>query len=282
MIENTISIDSSEGFDIPVWGDVKAEDNTSQQEDMAADGGENSTEQTAAAEEEKAELHTAQETVDTIENPEVQQGETVELNLYGSKMQVPLEEAKQAAQKGFAFEHIKAQLEARKNDARIKTLENIAQIKGTTISQLLCAIQSEAVRDSLTQQYGDFETVPQEAISKAVADLEQTRTSIAQSEEEIARQGWKAQLRNFVAENPGVKEIPPQVIDTAKAGVPLADAYSRYGRDALDAQLKEAKLELEMLKSQSSAAKKAMPSATNTAENKTRSSNFAQRMKSTW
>lgn len=216
----------------------------------------------------------------TTENPPEEA--VVELTVYGQKVAVTQSEARAAAQKGMAFEHVKQQLAQAKNDPRLKALEEVALIKGVTVSQLVDSLHSSAVTDRLVQQYGSIEAAPWQAVNDAVKAVEKHSAQIAAAEKTAQQLHWKSQLREFLENNPGCTDIPQQVLQMAKQGHRLTDAYAAYQNSVLSQQLADTRQELDMFKSQSQAAKRATPSARSTMEQGSETNKFLELMKSTW
>ena len=275
MIENTISIDGTEVLKAPVNAD--AEETKVHNENISA--AEAETDENGDA----AELETAgAEAGNTPENTADQPEMMVELNLYGEKVQVPLSQAVAQAQKGMAFEHMKNQLAAAKNDARLSTLQTIAGRSGKTTAQLVMDMHSDFVADNLARRYGSVANAPLDEVAKAVSEIEDCRRQIQRSEAEMQHNDWKAQLMEFISHNPGCRDIPESVLDAAKQGEKISDAYSRFYGNKINEELTEAKREIEMLRSQQKAAKNSTPSAADVGASKPKENEFLKLMKSTW
>lgn len=220
---------------------------------------------------------------DTVADGENQPEETVELILYGEKVTLPVSQAKEAAQKGLAFDHIKNQLQETKNDARIKALEAIAATSGRTVAQLMCEMQQRAVTDSIIEKYGSIEAAPFEELSRGVNTIAAMEKSFGEVEKTAEKQHWKAQLREFHHNNPGVREIPQEVVEMAKKGEDLSLAYHRFTAVQLEQQLQETQRKLEALKAENKSAKSSTPSAANVgAANRKNEDEFYRMMRSTW
>ena len=175
MIENTISIDGTEVLKAPVNADAEEtkvhNENISATEDEADENGDTAELETASAEDGNTPENTA-------DQPEMM----VELNLYGEKVQVPLSQAVAQAQKGVAFEHMKNQLAAAKNDARLSTLQTIAGRSGKTTAQLVMDMHSDFVADNLARRYGSVANAPLDEVAKAVSESEYCRRQRQRSE----------------------------------------------------------------------------------------------------
>ena len=102
------------------------------------------------------------------------------------------------------------------------------------------------------------------------------------SEAEMKQNDWKAQLMEFVCQNPGCKDIPESVLGAAKHGEKISDAYSRFYGNKISEELNEAKREIDMLRSQQKAAKNSTPSAADVGAAKPKENEFLKLMKSTW
>ena len=275
MIENTISIDSTDVLDASVSADAEEtkvhNENIFETEEEADENGGTAEAETADSEEENAPEKTA-------DQPEMM----VELNLYGEKVQVPLSQAVAQAQKGMAFEYMKNQLAAAKKDARLSTLQTIAGRKGKTTAQLVMDMHSDFVTDELIGRYGSIASTPMEEIARAVREIEECRRQMQRSETEMQQNSWKAQLMEFAENNPGCKDIPEAVLGAVKQGERISDAYSRFYGNKINEELNEAKREIDMLKSQQKAAKNSTPSAADVGAVKPKENEFLKLMKSTW
>ena len=234
MIENTISIDGT-------IVDNDTLNNVSDETKVQNFDGEKQQMHLCESDEEITDSDDVM-TSDNTENLSADQPETtVELNLYGEKVQVPLSQAIAAAQKGMAFERVKMQLEDARNDCRLKALEDLAKHSGKSSYQLVGDMQHQAVMADLLERYGSWENMPVQEIGKAVAELEALRKNLAESENRTARSRWSGQFMEFVAANPGCTEIPDEVIAAAKNGDNISQAYSRFNGNRLEKELTEAK-----------------------------------------
>ncbi|MBE6887150.1 MAG: hypothetical protein E7484_01870 [Ruminococcaceae bacterium] len=279
MIENTISIDNSSDTEAEKVNALLLQHN---KETAQQDIGEN---EESAVEKDCTDngktLPAGQEPAE--DEQEKPSEETVELTLYGEKVQLAKSQALAAAQKGMAFEHIKGQLSAAKNDVRLKTLENIAAMKGQTIAAFIGDLQHRAMADDIAAKYGGIENAPTQVLSEAVRTLEQSRISLEQREAQARQHHVNLQLMEFLEKNPGVKEIPQEVMQLAEKGENIALAYSRFNENRLAKELSEAKRELEMIKSEEKAKRSSTPTAMNSgAANESRENEFLKLMKSTW
>ena len=273
MIENTISIDCTEALET---ADINAEYETKvQNENISATEAETENDKMS----EEAQADGAEKTEDSSAD---QQEDTVELKLYGETVRVPLSQAVVQAQKGMAFEFLKAQLADARNDARLKTLEAVAQHSGKTLSHLVLDIHSNAVTERLIAQYGSIEDVPYEACAQAVEEIENCRRQLEHSENDRRKNHWRSQLMEFVETNPGVREIPDEVIKAAAKGDKLSDAYSRFYGNKIKQELDEARHEIDILKSRSTAAQRSTPSAAAVGGVSPKENEFLKIMKSTW
>ena len=276
MIENTISIDSTavdEGALDNAANETKVQNFSGEEQDMKLCGNDEKT----AAEDAVCKPENTENS--TADQPE----QTVELNLYGEKVQVPLSRAIAAAQKGMAFEHIKMQLADARNDYRLKALDALAKQSGKSTYQLVGDMQHQAVMADLLGRYGSWENVPLQEMGRAVSELEELRRNLAESEQREVRGRRTGQLMDFITANPGCTEIPDEVIAAAKNGEDISKAYSRFNGSRLEKELTEAKREIDILKSENAAAAKSTPSAKNAgASGKPKENEILKIMKSTW
>ena len=272
MIENTISIDSTDVLNSKK--ELFADETEVQK--IEASNAEEKTEDYGYGTE-KSENSAQEES--GADQPEMM----LELNVYGNKMQVPVSRAVAAAQKGIAFEHIKAQLADAKNDVRLKTLETLAAQSGKTVSALVLDMHTDAVTNDLVARYGSIADVPYDEVAKAVMSIENCRAQLQQGDVLAQKNSWRTQLAEFVENNPGCTDIPPDVIEAAKQGENISRAYSRLYDSRLTEELNEAKREIDILKSQQKSEKTSTPSAAGTASaGKTKENEFLKIMKSTW
>ena len=269
MIENTISIDES-----TVVEDMadNATDNAecTQGEDWRAD------------EEKESRAADVQQTSDEGEtNPS--EDKKISLTVYGQQVEVSLEEAKAAAQKGMAFEQMKGQLAVAKNSYYLKAMEDMAKESGIDLAEYITRSATEASRKRLEESYGSLSAVPFHILEKEIVRISQLKSSMAEQATEERKDVWRDQLADFLRDNPGCKVIPDQVIETAKLTGNLALAYSMHNADSLKARLEQTTRELDMLKADAQSKKKALPTARSTAaEGSYRDDDFYKMMKSTW
>ncbi len=273
MIENTISIDS------------KAVD-TAENETSVAETAENSkaaqgNDWQGYEEKESGDVQNA-DTPDGEKTTE-SEGEKMKLTVYGEEYEMSFEEAKAAAQKGVAFEKVKAQLANARNNIHLRTLEQIAAAKGTTLAQLVSDIAHGEEHARLSKEYGDIYHVPANVIEESVNRLARLRENLRTGQIVQAADDWSSQLREFMEDNPGNRQIPDEVIETAKLTGNLALAYSDYNARQLAEELARTKAELEMLKAEKETAKGTTPSAKSVAaEGDYEDDSFRKMMRSTW
>lgn len=268
MIENTISIDSS------VDSNENIINNYETDKTQNVDNETNSQNEKIVENQQTEALEQSQ----TSEEDEV-----MTLNLYGESVELPVSQAKIIAQKGLAFDHLKSQLAMAKNDVRLKTLENIAEMKGQTISQLMSDIHRQTLTDQIVNQYGSIENAPFEEINRVVKEFENSEKNWDKCEADIQKENFKSQFREFLQYNPGCTEIPDEVIQAVKNGENLSLAYSRYNEYMLENELSDLKREIEVLKSEEKAKKTSTPSAMNMgAKNNYESQEFYNMFRSTW
>ncbi len=216
------------------------------------------------------------------ETGETQPEETMELTVYGEKVKVTAKEAVAAAQKGLAFDRIKEQLAHSKNDARLRMLESIAEAKGTDTWTLMYEMQHKSVTDDIISRYGSIEAAPFEEVVKGVNTIALAQQNLADYRQTAEKYGWQEQLAQFYENNPGVREIPQEVIAMAKKGHNLDTAYHIFTSGQVKKRLENKERELEMLKAENKSAKSSMPSAANTAAADKKEDEFYKLMKSTW
>ena len=135
----------------------------------------------------------------------------------------------------------------------------------------------------LEKEYGDLNNVPVEILGQSIGRLSQLRNELADSHLAMKTEDWSRQLREYQEDNPGGKEIPPEVIETAKQTGSLALAYSDYNARQLAEQLSKTKAELELLKAEKQTSKGTPPSALSVAAyGEGEDDSFRRMMRSTW
>ena len=267
MIENTISIDNE-----AVCEPCETEKETvAQSGETVLETAETSSD---AADEVEAKGEAAAEK--TISDEEM-----LTLTVYGDTVTVPKSEAISAAQRGVAFDSMKQKLALAKGDARLKALDDLAQISGRNVSQLLGDMTRQALTEKLVKKYGQLDCVPSEEFEEAVQQAYITRKSLEQTADKWMLADRHSQLEEFLQHNPGCTEIPPEVIARAKQGENLTLAYSQYQIQQLKAHLSQTQQELDMLKSRKAAKEKSMPSAKSTVADSGAKSIYGM-MKSLW
>ena len=262
MIENTISIDS------------EAVDNAEiQQEETALQ----QTEQALSPQGEDMPQEQHPSTEKTIEEDE----EMLDLTVYGQEIKLPRSQAIGAAQKGMAFDSMKQKLALAKNDGRLKALDNLANLTGKSVSQLLGDMTSQTLTQKLNERYGAPEAVPAEAFEEMMHQIFETRRSIEQTADSWVLADKRSQLEEFLQHNPGCTDIPDEVIARAKQGENLTLAYTQHQNQRLLKQLAQLEKELERLKSGRAAREKSMPSSRSTATDSNKNSIYGM-MRSLW
>ena len=209
--------------------------------------------------------------------------EKIKLTVYGQQVEVTAEEAKAAAQKGMAFARVKAQLADSRNNAHLKMLEDIARQQGKSLDDFVLAIATENVMDSLVKKYGSINDVPLEEMHRNIRKMNEMQRDVQTRAQNAARESWRTQLAEFIEDNPGIKNLPDEIIETAKRTGNLALAYSDYTAKQLKAQLEQTQLELDMLKAEKQSEKSATPSSQSSAAGGSyRDDKFYQMLRSTW
>lgn len=212
-----------------------------------------------------------------IDNP------NVTLNVYGREVTMPLNQAKTAAQKGLAFDHLKTQLAKAKNDVRIKALENISRLSGQSVQSLIEDMSQKAVLNQIVSRYGSVENAPFEAVSEAVRCLEENKNTLADFDRVSKEEEYRYQLREFLSNNPGCKDIPNEVLDRVRQGENLSLAYSNFNVSQMAGQIADLKAEIEMLKGEKKAYETSTPTALNEgAQSDYDSGDFYTMMKNMW
>ena len=273
MIENTISINQAQG-DLCIEQPAQETDNGFAGEERT----ESTTAETAQEYTESAEEN-CEENSDAENTHEAE--EILTLNVYGETVSVPKQQAIRAAQMGMAFDAMKGKMAIAKNDARLAAIEEAAALCDKTVPQLIAEIQGRAISDNLCRQYGGIENVPNEEIHAMLRQIESCRENLEQAPKSWLFIDRHNQLQEFLHNNPGCVDIPPQVISRAQQGENLSLAYSRYQNEQLTEKLEQLEKELNILKSDKKAKEKSMPSQRSTggAEN---SQSVYSMMKSMW
>ena len=233
---------------------------------------------------EEKESHNVQESL----SPEADvtakaEGEKIKLTIYGQEVEVTAEEAREAAQKGMAFGRMKAQLADSRNNAHLKTIEDIARQQGKSLDDFVLSLATDNMVANLIKKYGGINAVPFEEMHKNVRKMGEMQREVGIRAQNAAREGWRSQLAEFIEDNPGMKTLPEEIIETAKKTGNLALAYSDYTAKQLKAQLEQTQLELDMLKAEKQSEKSATPSSQSSAASADyRDDKFYQMLRSTW
>lgn len=270
MLENTISIDN----------ETALENGNVQQENAVLCGEEDvlkTAEAASAAEgdvEATGEKPTEENTISDVED-------MLTLTVYGDTVTVKKSEAVSAAQRGIAFDRMKEKLAFAKGDARLKALDDLAQLSGKNISHILAEMTKQTLTDNLVQKYGDFENVPFEDMEEVMNKVYTTRKNLEETADRMVLAEKQSQLEEFLQHNPGCTDIPQEVIERARKGENLTLAYSQYQIEQLKTQLETAQQELNIYKSRKTAKEKSMPSAKSTVVDGVTTSMYGM-MKSLW
>lgn len=273
MIENTISIDMAETVAPPEGFDMaEAENETAAQERDHHTEEENGSDG----------VQQSDETADG-EQTDKPEAEKITLNVYGQQVEVTLEEAKAAAQKGVAFDRIKNQLAESRNNVHLKALETIAGHRGITVDTLVMETALRNAMADIEEKYGSMDAAPAEVLGENVHRMAQLKQQLADTAAADNKAHWRAQLGDFLRDNPGARDIPMEVIERAKETGSLVLAYSDYQAAQFKAELEKTKSELLVLQGEKEAEKTAVPSAQSIAAAKEYADDsFAKMMRSTW
>ena len=268
MLENTISINNETALDS---GGLQQENELTAAEETAVE------ELAASAAEDAANVTGQAQT----EEKTISDEEMLTLTVYGDTVTVKKSEAIGAAQRGMAFDKMKEKLALAKGDMRLKALDDLAQISGKNVSQLLGEMTKQALTDSLVQKYGSYEDVPFDEIEEVMNRAYTTRKSLEQTADRWTLAEKQSQLEEFLQYNPGCTDIPPEVIERARMGENLALAYSQYENSQLKMQLEQMQQQLRVSESRKAAKEKSMPSAESTVADGTAKSMYGM-MRSLW
>ena len=268
MLENTISINNETALDS---GGLQQENELTAAEETAVE------ELAASAAEDAANVTGQAQT----EEKTISDEEMLTLTVYGDTVTVKKSEAIGAAQRGMAFDKMKEKLALAKGDMRLKALDDLAQISGKNVSQLIGEMTKQALTDSLVQKYGSYEDVPFDEIEEVMNRAYTTRKSLEQTADRWMLAEKQSQLEEFLQYNPGCTDIPPEVIERARMGENLALAYSQYENSQLKMQLEQMQQQLRVSESRKAAKEKSMPSAESTVADGTAKSMYGM-MRSLW
>ena len=267
MLENTISINSEEALE------TEFEENAAEKADLQQT-------EDDEAEFEDADL-SCEEEHSSEENTKLEDEEMLTLNVYGDTVKVSRGEAISAAQRGLAFDRMKAKLNLAKNDTRLKALDQLSEMCGKSVPQMLGDMAGQALADSLVERYGSTDSVPFEEIEALMQQLHSTRAQFENAADVWTVNDKVNQLEEFLHYNPGCMDIPQEVIAQAKEGKNLSLAFSQYQVQQLEQQLEETQKELNILKSKNAAKAKSMPNASSVQASASAGSIYGL-MKSLW
>lgn len=193
-----------------------------------------------------------EETKQTEELTEQQQEEQRQafLKVKYNKEEMDLDEdtARELAQKGLNYDKVQERLQALESDPRLGFVEELAKEQGMTTEQYLQAVQEYKEQERINElvQKGISEDVAQELLEnrkfREQYEAEQkTKQEEAKKDKEFGEffDFFKqANGRDFDSKN---DQIPQEVWDANKNGVPLKYAYLEHHTKQLQAQLQTIK-----------------------------------------
>lgn len=174
--------------------------------------------------------------------------QTLKIKFNHEEKDIPLDEARELAQKGMNYDKIQQQLNEIQNDPRLAFVEELAQAEGMDTSQFMDAFrqqQQQAQIDELVQQ-----NIPEEYAREMVESRKDREERKREKEEQQKQQQQDQEAQEFFdyfKEANGRQfdsekdEIPQEVWDMNQNGVPMKYAYMEYHNNQLNSQLQALK-----------------------------------------
>lgn len=153
--------------------------------------------------------------------------QTIKVKYNHEEKEIPFEEATTLIQKGLNYDKVQGTLQQMQEHPALKFVEKIAKENGMSTDELVQYWQQEQERreiEKLTAQ-----GVPEElAIKLQRVDEYEQRLARADAEKQLQAK-IDADLKEFMGAYPDLKpdEVPNEVWDLTKKGIPLLDAYNR-------------------------------------------------------
>lgn len=231
------------------WDDIDLSDIQNDEEEREETPAE-SEEQTPEADqqteeaEEKAEEAPAEADNDTAQES-VEEQQTFDLKFLGETKTVSKEEVVTLAQKGLNYDKVLGERDVAKQEvSRLQEyetfLKDLADMDGRTVDDLMDATRAEI----LAKKEGLDKSVALQRIKldrdRKAFEAEKSKKEAEQKATEEAEKQRSNQFLQFAQEYPDVdpKDIPKEVWDKFKDGMPLTSAYSIYENKKLREEVK--------------------------------------------
>ena len=231
------------------WDDIDLSDIQNDEEEREEPPAE-SEEQTPEADqqteeaEEKAEEEPAEADNDTAQESAEEQ-QTFDLKFLGETKTVSKEEVVTLAQKGLNYDKVLGERDVAKQEvSRLQEyetfLKDLADMDGRTVDDLMDATRAEI----LAKKEGLDKSVALQRIKldrdRKAFEAEKSKKEAEQKATEEAEKQRSNQFLQFAQEYPDVdpKDIPKEVWDKFKDGMPLTSAYSIYENKKLREEVK--------------------------------------------
>ena len=231
------------------WDDIDLSDIQNDEEEREETPAE-SEEQTPEADqqteeaEEKAEEEPAEADNDTAQES-VEEQQTFDLKFLGETKTVSKEEVVTLAQKGLNYDKVLGERDVVKQEvSRLQEyetfLKDLADMDGRTVDDLMDATRAEI----LAKKEGLDKSVALQRIKldrdRKAFEAEKSKKEAEQKATEEAEKQRSNQFLQFAQEYPDVdpKDIPKEVWDKFKDGMPLTSAYSIYENKKLREEVK--------------------------------------------
>lgn len=231
------------------WDDIDLSDIQNDEEEREETPAE-SEEQTSEADqqteeaEEKAEEEPAEADNDTTQES-VEEQQTFDLKFLGETKTVSKEEVVTLAQKGLNYDKVLGERDVAKQEvSRLQEyetfLKDLANMDGRTVDDLMDSTRAEI----LAKKEGLDKSVALQRIKldrdRKAFEAEKSKKEAEQKAAEEAEKQRSNQFLQFAQEYPDVdpKDIPKEVWDKFKDGMPLASAYSIYENKKLREEVK--------------------------------------------
>ena len=239
-------------FDVEDFGG-EADAHEAPEETQEAEQDTNAAPEAETTQEDMQDTNASSETETTQEDT----GDGLEVNYLGETKKLTRQEAKELAQKGMNYDHVKEQLDAMRNNALYKAAAASAKSAGMTeeefAAQLSGQLKDREINKIAKERSVDEETaraIYEDGV-KANAKLkqaEQTADDLKGELDELReykrvneiREEMRRQWKEFTSAHPDIRtldDLPQEVSDAVKGGEELETAYNRYELNKLKDQL---------------------------------------------
>lgn len=246
------------GFD-GVAEEATAPEGTEAEPVETPDAAETTPEAEQGAEEEANEQEAEPEKDEENREGDAPAEDTLQIKYNGELMDIPLSEARILAQKGMNYDHVAEELRMLRESDELRLWDEIAAEQGVTRQEAVQQIRARRQETEINAlvEGGTPEEVARELIELRARKAQERATQAAEERKRTENAPWEALVRTFPETREPNFEMPKEVLEAIHNGASPIEAYAAYDRQRLQAEIENARKEIETAKRNKKNAEKA-------------------------